>query len=102
MIQSSSLTPQTLIVASPTAVMAELAGEVIVLDTTSGIYYGLKNEVSTRIWQLIQQPISISSIGDALLSEYDVDPERCQRDVLELIQAILDQNLAETCDEKAL
>lgn len=97
---TSSLTPQTVIVASQTVVIAELGGEAIVLDTTSGIYYGLKNEVSTRIWQLIQQPISISSICDAILSEYEIDIEQCKSDVVEFLSVILKQELATICDEK--
>ena len=102
MIQSLSLTPEISLVAAPTAVMAELAGEAIILDTVSGTYYGLKNEVGTRIWELIQQPIPITNVCQALLSEYEVDPKECQSDVVEFLQVIVDHGLAEICHEKAI
>lgn len=100
MIQSSLLTPETSVVGTSTAVMAELAGEAIVLDTASGTYYGFKNEVGNRIWELIQQPIPITNVCQTLLSEYEVDPKECQSDVVEFLQVIVDHGLAKISDEK--
>ncbi|NBD18698.1 MAG: PqqD family peptide modification chaperone [Cyanobacteria bacterium] len=100
MIQSSSLTPETLIVATQTAVMAELGSEAIVLDTASGNYYGFKNEVSTRIWQLIQQPTPISKICEAIYTEYEIDLAQCKSDVLNFLKVIFDKELVEIYDEK--
>jgi hypothetical protein len=51
--------------------------------------------VGARIWELIQDPRTVNEIRDALLEEYDVEMERCERDLL----AFLDQLAAETLIE---
>jgi hypothetical protein len=63
-----------------------MGGEMVVLDLKSGCYYGL-DAVGARVWALIEQPASLSVIRDAIMAEYEVDAERCERD----IQAFLDK-----------
>lgn len=75
--------------------MSELAGEAVILDPASGIYYGLSNDVSIRIWQLIQQAASVAQVRDAILSEYEIDTEQCDRDTTEILQALVNNHLAE-------
>lgn len=92
---SPLLTAKTQVVASRTPVMSELAGEAVILDPASGIYYGLSNDVSIRIWQLIQQAASVAQVRDAILSEYEIDTEQCDRDTTEILQALVNNHLAE-------
>ncbi len=68
-------------------ISSDLAGESVILDLTSGVYYGL-NEVGAKIWQLIQQPCTIQAIQHSLLQEYDVDPQICTQDLLQLLQEL--------------
>jgi hypothetical protein len=58
----------------------DLGAESVVLDVDAGEYWSL-SPVSARIWTLVQEPRSVSSIVEVLLEEYDVDPERCEGDV---------------------
>lgn len=95
---STLLTAQTQVVASKAPVVSELAGEAIILDPTSGIYYGLSNDVGIRIWQLIQQATSVSQVQEAILSEYEIDAQQCDRDTTEILQALVNHNLAEVVD----
>ena len=60
--------------------------EIVVLDLKSGCYYGL-DALGARVWSLIEQPASLSTIRDAIMAEYEVDAERCEHD----IQAFLDK-----------
>ena len=53
----------------------------------SGVYYSL-DEVGARIWALIEQPITITAIRDAILSEYEVQAEACERDVRAFIEGM--------------
>jgi hypothetical protein len=64
----------------------------------SGIYYGL-NPIGTRIWKLIQEPRTVPEVCDVLLEEYEVEPERCQRDVLALLQELASKGLIEIKDD---
>jgi Coenzyme PQQ synthesis protein D (PqqD) len=75
-------------------VSSDLAGEAVILDLRSGVYYGL-NEVGARIWALVQQPQTLQSIQHTLLQEYDVDPEVCAQDILHLLQDLQAAGLVE-------
>jgi hypothetical protein len=87
-----------LVVASEGQVSSDLAGEMAILDVKSGIYYGL-NAVGTYVWHLTGEPKAVSAVRDALLEEYDVEPERCERDLLALLQELADKGLIEIKDE---
>jgi hypothetical protein len=59
---------------------AEVDGELIGLEVEQGVCYGF-NGTATRIWALIEEPKRISDIRDALLDEFEVDPETCEREL---------------------
>src|SRR2546430_17686461 len=64
------------------------------------VYYSL-DAVGSRIWALLQSPRSVREIRDTLLAEYDVPAERCERDLLGLLQALAAEQLIEVQDEAA-
>ena len=88
----NSITGQTIVVAAKDQVSCDLAGEAAILNLKNGVYYGL-NPVGARIWNLIQRPKAVSEIRDALLKEFDVAPEHCERDLLELLEDLARQGL---------
>lgn len=73
-------------------VSCDLAGEAVILNLKSGKYFGL-NEVGARIWELLKEHRTPDTIRDTLLDEYDVDPQQCEQDLLELLQQLLEQGL---------
>ena len=88
------------IVVTPEQVCSELEGEAVILFPKSGQYYGL-NEVGTRVWRLIQEPRTVNEIRDALLAEYDVQPERVEADLLHLLEILKSKGLIEIDDAAA-
>lgn len=88
------VTLSSVVVVAPQSVSCDLAGEAAILDVQSGMYYGL-NAVGSRIWSLIQAPQSVMDLCRAIVEAYDVTPERCERDVLELLQELADLGLIE-------
>ena len=82
------------VVAAKDQVSSDLGGEVAILDLKAGVYYGL-DTVGARIWSLIQEPRTVNEIRDILLEEYEVEPERCERDLLVLLQRLADESLIE-------
>lgn len=62
-----------------------------------GIAFGL-NPVAERIWELIQQPIRVNQVREALLREYEVDFEQCNQELLELLGELAANGLVEICD----
>jgi len=77
-----------------------LAGEAAILNLKNGVYYGL-DAVGARIWTLIQDARSVGQVRDALLEEYDVEPERCEADLLALLARLEAEGLIEVKDESA-
>jgi len=85
----------SIVVAVKHQVSCDLAGEAAILEMTSGIYYGL-NAVGARVWDLIQEPKRVSEVCATLLEEYDVEAERCQRDLLALLEELVAKGLVES------
>ena len=87
------------IVVSQDQVSCDLSGEAAILNLKAGVYYGL-NTVGASIWKLIQEPRTIKEIRDALVEEYEVEPDQCEHDVLELLQELSNHELIKIIDEK--
>ena len=92
------LSGQSMVVVSQDQVSCDLSGESAILNLKAGVYYGL-NEVGTRIWKLIQEPRRVGELRDAILEEYEVEPDRCEADILGLLQDLLDNGLIEVRNE---
>ena len=84
----------SVVVATKDQVSADLSGEAAILNLTSGIYYGL-NEVGASIWKLIQEPKIVREIKETIVHEFDVDPDRCEADVMVLLNELLSRGLIE-------
>ena len=77
-----------------------MGDEVVVLDLNSGTYYGL-DELGARIWTLIEQPASLPAIRETIMSEYEVDAETCERDILAFLNQMQAAGLVEVGDASA-
>lgn len=88
------LDDDTIVVASEDQISSELGEETVLLQLRSKIYYGLPG-VGRRIWHDLQQPVSIGELRDGLLARYEVEPERCRRELSELLQQLLAAKLIE-------
>ena len=73
-------------------VFRDLAGETILLNMTTGTYFGL-DAVASRIWCHVLEYGSTDAIVPALLAEYDVDAARLGGDVDALITQLLEKGL---------
>ena len=62
----------------------DLDGEKVMMNLDKGEYF-MMNEVGSRIWYLIIEPINVKGIIEALLSEYEVDEETCTDTVIEFL-----------------
>jgi hypothetical protein len=78
---------------SPEVVFKELGGEGVLLDLASGMYFGL-DETSTRLWLLLQMDGSLRSVFDQMIEEFEVDPDRLERDLLQFVADLTRRNLA--------
>lgn len=70
----------------------EVDGELVLLDTKGGGYYGL-NEVGSKIWSLLREGKSLADVLASLLNEYDVSEEQLRSDMAQFLSAMNSQNL---------
>lgn len=61
--------------------------EMFGLEPEQGNFYGF-NASAARIWALIEQPLSLDALCDALAAEFDVDPATCRADTLTLLRQL--------------
>ena len=85
------------VVAAREQVFSNLGDEIAILDLKGGTYYGL-NAVGARVWSLIQEPRAVKEVRDILVSEYEVGRDRCERDLIALLQDLVDEGLVEVAD----
>ena len=62
----------------------DLDGEKVMMNLDKGQYF-MMNEVGSRIWEIISEPINVRRIIDTLCSEYEVDEETCKDTVVEFL-----------------
>jgi hypothetical protein len=68
--------------------------EMAILNLQNSTYYGL-NPVGAFIWSLMQRPTSVRELRDAMLKKYEVDEQRCERELLDLLQAMCSEGLVQ-------
>lgn len=73
-------------------VSCDLVDEAAILNLKTGIYYGL-DPIGARIWNLIQKPRQLNEILETLLNEYEVEKNRCQEDLIELLEQLAEKEL---------
>ena len=74
--------------------VSQLDGESVLLKLKSECYFGL-DEIGTRIWDLLLSSESIQGAYEALVAEYDEDPDKLRADLTELLGSFVEQGLIE-------
>lgn len=73
-------------------ISTELDGETVILDINSGVYRGL-DQVGTAIWNMLEEPVSIHEMKEAILAQYDVGEQQCLIDLLEFLKKLAENKL---------
>lgn len=89
-----TISPKTVFVTSKDNVSCALGEEAAILHMRSGVYYGL-DPVGARVWNLLTQPRSVEELCKAVVAEYDVEPARCESDILALLDKMRSEGLVE-------
>ena len=93
-----TISDRSTVVVAKDQVSCDLSGEAAILNLKTSVYFGL-NTVGASIWKLIQEPKTVSEIRDAILKEYDVEPDRYEADLLALLKELFDKELIEVKNE---
>ena len=90
--------PNSVVRLSNEQIAAELSGTAVVLHVANGVYYKL-NEVGTHVWKQLEggaQPVR--ELVRAVMNEFAVDQERCQADVVALLEDLLKRGLIDLAE----
>ena len=90
--KGKSLVQDSVVSRSDGVLSASVDEEVAMLDIERGMCFGM-NKVASRIWDLAQEPTRVSDICAKLRAEYEVEQAECERDVLELLEALRAEGL---------
>jgi coenzyme PQQ synthesis protein D (PqqD) len=79
--------------AAPAHVLVRvLDQESVLLNLETEQYFGL-DETGTRMWQLVTTSPNIDTAYEALLTEYDVQPEMLRENLTELLGHLVEHGL---------
>ena len=101
---NSSAAPEisisSVVIAGKDQVSCEFESEAAILNLRDSFYYGL-DDVGAAVWKLVQEPRRVNEIVELLLEQYEVDAERCTRDLLTLLSKLAALGLVEVRDGPA-
>jgi hypothetical protein len=90
----STITLESTVVRSADQVSTDLGDEIVILDLQSDEYFSLDG-VGSRIWEMIETPITVRQILAAILKVYDVEPAIAERDLLAVLSEMAQEGLIE-------
>ena len=68
--------------------------DTVMMHPESGKYFSL-NPVATRIWEMLETPMSFEQIVETLLNEFNVSPEVCNKETREFIKTLIEKDIIE-------
>lgn len=78
---------------------AEIDDEIVALSIAKGTCYGF-NRVASRIWALLASSVRVRDLIATLLTEYQVDPIVCERQVLDLLEELRAEGMIATVERE--
>ncbi len=70
----------------------KMDNELILLSLQNDRYFGL-NEVGTRIWELLEKPVTLDELTEKLAGEYHIAPETCRKELASFIADMTEKKL---------
>ena len=81
------LTPDSRVVRSEEFITSTVDNELVMMSLEKGTYYGL-DAIGSRIWENIAEPITVGALCQKLIDQFEVDPDKCQTDVLTFLNEL--------------
>ena len=85
---------------SPAVLHSKMKDTILALAPDTGDCFTFAGP-SSRLWELLEQPVSASEAASLLVEEFDVDFERCRSEVAAFIGRLLAEELVVIASEPA-
>jgi len=86
----------TMLRRNPDQEFSKIDDEVVMLSKKNGEYYAL-NSVGSRIWEIIENPITVKEVLDKLNAEFEIGHDICATQTIELLNEMNKKSLIELC-----
>ena len=87
--------PETILQRKADLLFNEIDGEVVMLSIENSEYYGM-DKVGSRIWELLEKPLSFKGLVVKLMEEYEVSEEQCAEETMAFLKKLTDKKLVIT------
>ena len=61
-------------------ITTEMDGDIVMMSIERGEYFGIGG-VGSRVWELLEKPVTLPDITAIICAEFDVDQTTCQADM---------------------
>ncbi len=68
------------------------ADESVMMSVEAGQYYGL-NSVARHVWEVLDQPMTVAQLCEAVTAEFDVDKDAAAADLLPFIEQLREKDI---------
>lgn len=92
MINIKSITNDTIIYRKNNIEWTDLNDDFVMMDIEKGKYYAI-NSSAGAIWEKIKNPISVSSLINDLITEFQIDKDICYEDTIKFLNQLNDSKL---------
>ncbi|MCP4397030.1 MAG: lasso peptide biosynthesis PqqD family chaperone [bacterium] len=92
--EKPTVSVDSIIAQSKELMVSGLDGDTVMMDIERGGYFGL-NKIGSRVWELIEEPRSVSAVCDTLIEEFEVEREQCEQEVISFVTWLVRRKLAE-------
>lgn len=94
----ANFTNNTVLKAREHVLWREIDGEIVLLDTKKGLYYGIEG-TGVVIWKQLQETVTFQHIIDAVMNEVDAKKETLTNDIRRFSEKLMKAGLIECMPE---
>ncbi|HWJ76737.1 MAG TPA: lasso peptide biosynthesis PqqD family chaperone [Niallia sp.] len=92
MVKTKELLPTHIVSQGEGNIVSDMGGEKVMLSIGNGKYYNL-GEIGGVIWDLAKKPITIDQVVTKLVSQYEVEKNECEQQVMKFVKQLIDEGL---------
>jgi len=89
---SAAISGSTVVTRNPSILFNDFDDGLMMMDIDSGHYFDI-DSVGGRIWALIEAPVTLDTICDSLVAEYEVEDSVCRTETIGFIGELAEKGL---------
>lgn len=89
---TATISPDTVLTASPDTIMSDVDGEIMLISVSSGRYFAL-DTVGSEIWRRLQAPLRFADLSAGLQRHFKGDGSTIDRETLDFVSKLVERGL---------